>query len=35
MEKVLSSQVAYLARSQLSRVMDNSLQNSIPRGIVG
>lgn len=34
-EEVLSSQVAQLARLQLSRVMEKSLQNSIPQGIMG
>lgn len=34
-EEVLSSQMACLARLQLSRVMDAGLHESIPRGIVG
>lgn len=34
-EEVLSSQMACLARLQLSRVVDAGLHESIPRGIVG
>ncbi|XP_027963450.1 tetratricopeptide repeat protein 16 isoform X2 [Eumetopias jubatus] len=34
-EEVLCSQVAHLARLQLNRVLESSLQAGIPRGIVG
>ncbi|XP_029775358.1 tetratricopeptide repeat protein 16 isoform X3 [Suricata suricatta] len=34
-EEVLSSQVAHLARLQLDRVLERSLQAGIPQGIVG
>ncbi|CAK7291589.1 Tetratricopeptide repeat protein 16 [Vulpes lagopus] len=34
-EEVLSSQVAHLARLQLDRVLESSLQAGIPQGIVG
>lgn len=34
-EEILSSQMAQLAKLELSRVVENSLQDSTPRGIMG